>query len=101
MSEFKADDEIHTWSNPTIAQRKLREYLGADVPLLRSKQKNKKYAIRVHGKLINFGEMRYSDYTKHMNKDRRDNYLARANAIRGEWRNDKFSPNNLAINVLW
>ena len=31
----------------------------------------------------------------------RDNYLARANKIKGFWREDKFSPNNLAIRILW
>ncbi len=28
-------------------------------------------------------------------------YLTRANGIHGNWRQDKFSPNNLSINLLW
>jgi len=31
----------------------------------------------------------------------RDNYLARATKIKGFWREDKYSANNLAIRILW
>lgn len=35
-------------------------------------------------------------------KNKRRLYLARATKIKGKsWKNDKFSPNNLAIHVLW
>ena len=32
---------------------------------------------------------------------RRKAYLARATKIKGEWKNNKFSKNNLAIKILW
>jgi hypothetical protein len=32
---------------------------------------------------------------------KRDAYLARATKIKGDWKENKFSPNNLAINLLW
>jgi len=32
---------------------------------------------------------------------RREAYLNRANNIRGNWYQDKYSPNNLAIHLLW
>ncbi len=67
-----------------------------------STRKNKKYMImNVDQKYIHFGDLRYEDYTKHQDKDRLKNYLRRATKIKGNWRKDKYSPNNLAINLLW
>lgn len=34
-------------------------------------------------------------------KKRRDSYRARATKIKGDWKKNKTSPNNLAINILW
>ena len=31
----------------------------------------------------------------------RKSYLARATKIKGDWKKDKFSPNSLAISILW
>lgn len=45
--------------------------------------------------------MGYEDYTKHHDDKRRKNYLTRANSIKGNWRTDKYSPNNLSIHLLW
>lgn len=45
--------------------------------------------------------MGYEDFTKHKNEERRQNYLNRANAIKGDWKKNPYSPNNLAINILW
>ena len=52
-------------------------------------------------KYIHFGSINYEDYTKHQDKKRRDRYLKRALNIRGNWKNNKYSPNNLSINILW
>ena len=41
------------------------------------------------------------DYTKHQDLKRLNNYLSRATKIKGNWKKDKYSPNNLAINLLW
>ena len=41
------------------------------------------------------------DVTKHRDEQRRENYLARAMKIKGNWAKDKYSPNSLAINLLW
>ena len=54
-----------------------------------------------NGKKINFGQMGYEDYTKHLNNERREAYLRRAKNIRGNWKDDPYSPNNLAINLTW
>ena len=67
-----------------------------------STRKNKKYMIMNDDhKYIHFGDSRYEDYTKHQDKERLKNYLSRATKIKGNWRKDKYSPNNLAINLLW
>jgi len=54
-----------------------------------------------NGKWIHFGAMGYEDYTKHKDDKRRENYLNRASNIKGSWKQNKYSPNNLAINLLW
>ena len=67
-----------------------------------STRKNKKYMImNDKNKLVHFGDLRYEDYTKHHDEERLKNYLSRATKIKGNWRRDKYSPNNLAINLLW
>jgi len=56
---------------------------------------------------IHFGHRDYNDYIiytlkKNTNADKyRDAYRARATRIKGDWEKDKYSPNNLAINILW
>ncbi len=67
-----------------------------------STRKNKKYMIMNDDhKYIHFGDSRYADYTKHQDLKRLNNYLSRATKIKGNWEKDKYSPNNLAINLLW
>jgi hypothetical protein len=50
---------------------------------------------------VSFGNPNYEDYTIHKDPERKRRYLARATKIKGNWANDPFSPNSLAINVLW
>jgi len=52
-------------------------------------------------KLINFGDAKYESYDKHNDKDRRTAYRKRATKIKGDWKKDKFSPNSLALAILW
>ena len=67
-----------------------------------STRKNKKYMIlNDDNKYIHFGDSRYEDYTKHQDKERLKHYLSRATKIKGNWKRDKYSPNNLSINLLW
>jgi len=53
------------------------------------------------GKYISFGSMGYEDFTKHNDKTRQERYLKRATKIRGNWHNNRYSPNNLSIHILW
>lgn len=79
-----------------------KDYLGADVEIKPSTRKYKKYMIlKPDGKWSHFGDNRYEDYTQHRNDERKKNYLARAENIKGNWKNDKYSPNNLSIHILW
>jgi hypothetical protein len=59
------------------------------------------------GKHVKFGASGLGDFILYsLSKnpaahEHRKRYLARATKIRGNWASDKYSPNSLAINVLW
>jgi DNA adenine methylase len=59
------------------------------------------------GQAVPFGKVDYNDYiiyslTKNKFADKyRKAYRARATNIKGDWEDNKYSPNNLAINILW
>jgi hypothetical protein len=89
-------------SNPSIVQRKFKKYRAGDRVFLElSERPDKKYKVILeNGKAVHFGST-MEDYTKHKNEMRRQNYLARANGIHGNWKDNKYSPNNLSIHLLW
>ena len=93
-------------SDPRIVIDNLKKYLinnniKDDIRLYISYKKNKKYMINVNGKSIHFGNIHYEDFTKHNNQKRRDNYLKRTANIKGNWKSNIFSPNNLSRYLLW
>jgi len=92
---------IKNYSNPLIAERNAKTYLGKNAELLLSSRKDKKYMIIHNNRKVHFGGAGYEDFTKHKNVKRRDAYLKRAMGIKGDWKDNKYSPNNLAINILW
>jgi len=94
------EKEVLKYSNPDIVWTKLQEY-SPNMPLFFSNRSDKKYMLIIDDKPIHFGQMGYEDFTKHQDAIRRDRYLKRANNIKGKWKDNKFSPNNLAINLLW
>lgn len=97
-------NELLKISNPKEVQKKLNEYIGKDTKLYISSHKNKKYMIlnpTNDNKFIHWGQMGFEDFTYHKDLKRRDNYLKRTANIRGSWKNNKYSPNNLSINTLW
>jgi hypothetical protein len=102
IAEFPSSDPIWKFSNPKTAQRLALVHFGPATKLYRSKTKTKKYAvIRPDGRIVNFGAMGYEDFTRHKSKKRRQNYLTRSAKIKGSWRKDKYSANNLARKLLW
>lgn len=95
-------DEIYKWSDPHKVRSSADIYLGRDIPIYLSNKKNKKYMVQnPEGRWVHFGQLNFQDYTKHKDEDRRRRYLARATNIKGNWKDDKYSANNLAINLLW
>lgn len=94
-------NDINKISNPTKVAANFKRYKGNDnATLSLSSRSDKKYKVTVGGKTIHFGST-MEDFTKHQDVARQKSYLARANGIKGDWRKDKYSKNNLAINLLW
>jgi len=95
--------KLRKYSNPITAQRMAYKYLGKTAKLYPARNKDKKYSIYdpKNQKWVNFGQIGYEDYTKHHDKKRRKNYLTRAGNMRGRWKTNKYSANNLSIHVLW
>ena len=95
-------DPIWNVSNPKIVQQKAYDIYGKNAQILRSKTKTKKYAIRdPNGKTVNFGSISAEDYTKHRDEKRRDSYLKHSAGIKGKWKENPYSPNNLSRSLLW
>lgn len=96
------EDELLNYSNPIQVKKNAIKYLGENVPLYYSTRRDKKYmVISPDDKIVHFGAFGMEDYTKHQDEKRRKNYLARATNIKGDWKNNKYSPNNLALHLLW
>jgi hypothetical protein len=94
--------KFYVYSNPIVSQRKAYRYLGRHAKLYPSTSKNKKYMIKnPSGKWIHFGLFPYEDFNKHKDEERRNRYLLRAENMRGNWRDNPYSPNNLSIHILW
>ena len=91
------------YSNPRQAQKMAYKYLGKTAKLYPATKSEKKYSIYdpKNEKWINFGQIGYEDYTKHKDKTRRKNYLTRSCGMKGDWKRNPYSANNLSIHVLW
>ena len=95
--------KLRKYSTPAQAQRMAYKYLGKTAKLYPARNPEKKYSIfdPKNNKWVNFGQIGYEDYTKHHSKTRRKNYLNRTKYMRGDWKNNKYSANNLSRNILW
>ncbi len=93
---------IWKYSNPSEVYRRASKYMGKTAKIGLSTKKEKKYMITTpDGNVVHFGQMGYEDFTKHKNKERRKNYLTRSRKIKGNWKKNKYSANNLSIHLLW
>lgn len=92
-------EKLNQVSNPQLVLEQLERYYGIDLYV--STRKNKKYMVEHNGKYIHFGDLNSFDYTKHGDKEKRTNYLARASKIKGDWYKNIYSPNMLSIILLW
>ena len=95
--------ELIKYSNPELAQRIAFHDFDNDALLYISTRKNKKYMIRDPntGHMIHFGQMGFQDWTRHRNEARRQNFLRRTAHIKGNWKDNPYSPNNLSRIILW
>jgi N-acetylneuraminic acid mutarotase len=95
--------KLRKYSNPAQAQKMAYKYLGKTAKLYPANNPNKKYKIYdpKHDKWVNFGQIGYEDFTKHKDTTRRKNYLTRTKGIRGDWKRNPYSANNLSRNILW
>jgi len=95
-------DELILYSNPSRVSKNALDYFGKNVPIYISNKPTKKYMVKnPEGKYVHFGEMGFQDFTRHMDKSRRDRYLRRSMNISGKWYENPYSPNNLSIHLLW
>lgn len=96
-------NKINKYSNPALAQRMAYKYLGKTAKIYPARNPQKKYEIYdpKNNKWIQFGQIGYEDFTKHKDKQRRKNYLTRTKSMRGNWKKNKYSANNLSRNILW
>ena len=94
---------INQYSNPQVVFKKAKQYLGNNVQIELSDKQKKKYKVLdpSNNKWIYFGQMGYEDFTKHNDQARRENYLKRTANMKGNWKDNKYSPNNLSRNLLW
>jgi hypothetical protein len=96
------DPMLEEYSNPRMVQQRAFKIFGKSAKIYKSSKKDKKYQIlNPDGKWIHFGQLPYEDFTKHQDPVRRQNYLNRASKIKGNWKTDPYSPNNLAMHLLW
>ncbi len=75
--------------------------LEMDVVLKKSKQKNKKYAVVVDKKTINFGAEGYEDYTTHKDSSRKDRYVKRHKDSENWNKSGIETPGFWAKHILW
>ena len=99
--------ELLKISDPTEVKRRFEKYRGTSkAEISVSPRIDKKYMIRVaaadgqRGRIVHIGST-MADFTKHADEAKRRSYLARSAGIKGDWRDDKWSPNNLARALLW
>jgi hypothetical protein len=93
--------DINKVSNPEVVRKKFAKYKGSDNAIISlSNKPDKKYKVIHDGKTTHFGS-KLADFTKTGDEAARKSYLARSAGIKGDWKKDKYSANNLARNLLW
>jgi hypothetical protein len=88
-------------SNFTRAKR--LAYDIYDQPVQISTRQYKKLMIKnpFTNKFVHFGDIRYKDYLNTMDRTKRMKFLNRTSNMRGNWKDNDYSANNLARRILW
>ncbi len=93
-------DDLYQYLDPIQAQINTNKYLGKNSIWYKSTNPKKKYMVYddFHDKWKHFGSMKhpYKELLKHQNIKRQKTYLARVSNIEGNWKNNKYSSNNLS-----
>jgi hypothetical protein len=93
-------NELNKYSDFDTVNANAKRLYNKEVFL--STRKNKKYMImNDNNTFVHFGQLPYTDFTKHLDEQRRELYLKRASKIKGEWKTNIYSPNMLSIVLLW
>ncbi len=101
---------LSDYSDPEIVLYRAKHYYGENVILKKSTRKTKKYMIfdPITNRFVHFGAMGYLDFTKYIQiydikiaNEHRSRYLKRALKIKGNWKDDPYSPNYLSLLLLW
>jgi hypothetical protein len=100
-------NELIKISDPAEVKRRFEKYRGsAKATIEPSPREDKKYLVRVaaadgkRGRAIHIGST-LADFTKHGDETKRKSYLARSAGIKGDWRDDKWSANNMSRALMW
>ena len=102
--------KLSDYSDFEAVLSKAEQFYGENVILKKSTRKTKKYMIfdPNNNKFIHFGQMGYKDFTKYIQiydikraNEHRIRYLRRALKIKGNWRDNQYSPNYLSLLLLW
>ena len=102
IPDVPKNNKIWEWSNPIQVRKMADNYLGKDIPIYLSSKPEKKYMVQdPNGKWIHFGQIKFEDFTKHKDMKRRQNYLTRTAGMKGDWKDNPYSANNLSRNILW
>lgn len=104
LSLKEAKEKLKKVSNFAEVKRRAKRLFGPRAMVSVNQDGKHKYSFSLPTKGIHhrsFGDIHYEDFTKHKDKKRRANYLSRSRNIRGNWKKDKYSKNNLAIRLLW
>lgn len=100
MDVYETNKNIDRYSDPSVVQKLAYKLLGKDAKIVISPRKNKKYRIYNPNteKYVDFGEMGYSDFTRHKDEDRRRRFRTR----NARWANSpKYSASFLSYHLLW
>ena len=94
--------QIKNVSNPFLVYQKAKLLLNDDFVIDISTRVNKKYMIKskfTKNKWVHFGDIRYMDYTKHQNDEKKNRFKLR----NSHWLSDyeKYSPSWFSYNLLW
>ena len=97
-------------SNPEMVYKRAKKLYGDNIIIKESTRKDKKYMLLDNntGKYVHFGSINHLDYTKYLGlygldvaNNHKERYLKRALNIKGNWKLNRYSPNNLSIHLLW